>query len=150
MNKTYYSVDQIAQALGMHPKTIQRYIREGRLRAAKIGKSWRVTGHDLHRFTEENSKNPSAQADPAVRERVKASAVIDLTVNDPEDAERMMRHLGAAMHSRPPEYGQASMTSQYLEAERAVRLTLWGNLAFLSAAIGLVDTYLDTLEEKEP
>ena len=31
----------------MHPKTIQKYIREGKLRAAKVGKSWRVTGHDI-------------------------------------------------------------------------------------------------------
>ncbi|WP_432765158.1 helix-turn-helix domain-containing protein, partial [Hungatella hominis] len=28
----YYTVEQVAELLTMHPKTIQRYIREGKLR----------------------------------------------------------------------------------------------------------------------
>ena len=38
MIDNYYTVEQISGILNIHPKTIQRYIREGRLRAAKIGK----------------------------------------------------------------------------------------------------------------
>lgn len=38
MNKDYYTVNQISNMLNIHPKTIQRYIREGKLRAAKVGK----------------------------------------------------------------------------------------------------------------
>lgn len=52
MNEVYYNVEQIAQILNIHPKTVQRYIREGKLRAVKLGKSWRVTGHDLSMFVE--------------------------------------------------------------------------------------------------
>lgn len=52
MEEKYYSVEQISEMLNIHPKTIQRYIREGKLRAGKIGKSWRVTGHDLSVFME--------------------------------------------------------------------------------------------------
>jgi excisionase family DNA binding protein len=44
VKETYYSVEQISQMLSIHPKTVQRYIREGKMRAAKIGKSWRVSG----------------------------------------------------------------------------------------------------------
>lgn len=55
MNKDYYTVDEISNMLNIHPKTIQRYIREGKLRAAKIGKSWRITGHDLSTFIENDS-----------------------------------------------------------------------------------------------
>ena len=50
MFKDYYTVEQISDMLNIHPKTVQRYIREGRLRATKIGKSWRVAGHDLSVF----------------------------------------------------------------------------------------------------
>ena len=52
MQETYYTVEQIAQMLQMHPKTVQRYIREGKLRAVKVGKGWRISGHDLSTFTE--------------------------------------------------------------------------------------------------
>ena len=34
----YYTVDEIANILSMHPKTIQRYIREDKLHAKK---SWK-------------------------------------------------------------------------------------------------------------
>ena len=47
---THYTVEQAAELLAMHPKTIQRYIREGKLRAAKIGKGWRIAGRDLSVF----------------------------------------------------------------------------------------------------
>ncbi|NLT40483.1 MAG: helix-turn-helix domain-containing protein [Clostridiales bacterium] len=47
MSEEYYTVEQISKMLAIHPKTVQRYIREGRLRAAKIGKSRRVGGSDL-------------------------------------------------------------------------------------------------------
>jgi len=45
-----YTVEQIANRLDMHPKTIRRYIREGNLSATKIGKQYRVNGDDLKRF----------------------------------------------------------------------------------------------------
>ncbi len=51
----YYTVDQVAELLNLHPKTLQRYIREGKLKATKLGKSYRITGHDLSVFTEGTS-----------------------------------------------------------------------------------------------
>jgi excisionase family DNA binding protein len=33
--------DQAGQALGIHPKTVQRMAREGKLPALRIGKYWR-------------------------------------------------------------------------------------------------------------
>lgn len=150
MSEAYYSVGQLARMLHMHPKTIQRYIREGKLRAAKIGKSWRVTGHDLSRFTEEIGLGGEPQTPPAPRERAKATAVIDIAAGSPAAAQRIIRSLNAAMVSRPPEYGQASLVTQYLEADSAVRLSLWGNLPFMSAVFAAVETYLEQFEEEEP
>jgi excisionase family DNA binding protein len=57
--KGYYTVQQISDMLDIHPKTIQRYIREGKLRASKVGKGWRITGHDLSTFVESNGDDGS-------------------------------------------------------------------------------------------
>ena len=150
MREAYYSVGQIARMLHMHPKTIQRYIREGKLRAAKIGKSWRVTGHDLSRFAEENGLGAAKpQAPPAPMERARATAVIDIAANSHENAQRIIRSLNAAMVSKPPEYGRASLATQYLEADCTVRLSLWGNLPFMSAVFTAVETYLNQMEEED-
>lgn len=131
MNKDYYTVDQIASLLKIHPKTVQRYIREGKLRAAKIGKSWRVTGHDLSTFVEKESSE-----DPAFGKRpdrsIIASSVIDINVIGKEDAIRIMNTLTASLNSKPSDFGQTSMQSQYIERENMVRITLWGGIRFMA------------------
>ena len=45
-----YTVDQIASLLGMHPKTIRRYIQQKLLPAHKIGNQYRIHGNDLSEF----------------------------------------------------------------------------------------------------
>ena len=148
MQETYYSVEQISRLLGMHPKTIQRYIREGRLHASKIGKSWRVAGHELSRFAEAEQTDTPVPQQP--RERARASAVVDCAVDGEDEAQRMTRQLGAALHSRPPELGSVTMTTQYIAAEGLVRLTLWGSPAFMAAIFSMLDLYLRALEDEKP
>jgi excisionase family DNA binding protein len=36
------TIDEVAKALGLNPRTIRRYIEKGQLRAERIGGSWRV------------------------------------------------------------------------------------------------------------
>ena len=148
MIKDYYSVAQIAQMLGMHPKTIQRYIREGRLRAAKIGKSWRVSGHELSRFAEECRPAHTQTRDLRLPDRTNVSVVMDIAVISREHAERLTHSLQAAMNAKPAEFGQASLFTQFIEELSTLRLTLWGNLPFSAAVLDLVHAYLSQIEEE--
>ncbi len=131
MTNNYYTVEQISDMLDIHVKTIQRYIREGRLRATKIGKSWRINGHDLSVFVENNRNSPTASEDRAGKDVI-ASSVIDIMTDGKEDAIRIMNTLTAVQNSKPPEYGQSSMQSQFIERENMVRITLWGNIRFMA------------------
>ena len=147
MHNDYYSVAQIAEMLHMHPKTIQRYIREGRLQANKFGKSWRVSGHELSRFAEETAPSQrNAQAGP-LPERTKVSVVMDIAVVGQDHAMRLIQSLQAAMNVKPAEYGNASLFTQYIEELSTVRLTLWGNLPFSAAVLDLTNTYLSQTKE---
>ena len=65
MDNTYFTVEQVSELLSLHPKTVQRYIREGKLRATKIGKGWRIAGHDLSVFTENAPDIPQKSTDDA-------------------------------------------------------------------------------------
>ncbi len=38
MHSYLYTVDQVAERLNLHAKTVRRYIRGGRLKAKRIGK----------------------------------------------------------------------------------------------------------------
>lgn len=139
MSNQYYTVDQISDMLSIHPKTIQRYIREGKLRAVKIGKAWRVSGHDLSAFTESAGvRDVKPESGGNDRMPATASSVIDIVVYGRDDAIRMMNALTAGLNAKPPEYGQSSMHMQYIEAENKVRVTLWGTVRFMSAVMDAV------------
>jgi excisionase family DNA binding protein len=45
------TVRQVADLLGLHIKTVRGYVRDGRLKATRIGTSYRITRTDLAAFT---------------------------------------------------------------------------------------------------
>lgn len=51
-----YSIDELEQILQVTRRTIYSYIKEGKLKAVKIGKFWRVTEKALEEFL-----NPESQ-----------------------------------------------------------------------------------------
>ena len=50
MEKFLYSVEKVSELLGVHQKTVLRYIKEGNLKANKVGGRWRIHGNDLSRL----------------------------------------------------------------------------------------------------
>lgn len=146
MTEDYYTVGQISKMLDIHPKTIQRYIREGRLRAAKIGKAWRISGHDLSVFIENANDEGLGSVDQSVRS-ITASSVIDIMACGKEDAIRIMNTLTAVLNVKPPEYGQSSMQSQYIERENMVRVTLWGDIRFMAMMMDTIILLTDRARE---
>lgn len=147
MNK-YYTVEQIAEMLTMHPKTIQRYIREGKLRAAKVGKSWRVTGHDLSVFTENTglTKQTAPENPP---DKVNLSCVADISVDEDYEAMRIINLLTAAFNCKPDTYRTSTMHTQYSEHEHKVRITLWGHLLFMQEILEIISVITGEDTEKD-
>ena len=46
----YLTPDKVAERLQRNPELVRRWIREGRLRAEKVGRSWAVLERELERF----------------------------------------------------------------------------------------------------
>ncbi|MFI9553802.1 helix-turn-helix domain-containing protein [Nonomuraea endophytica] len=46
-----FTVSQVADLLDLHVKTVRGYVREGRLKAVKVGKQYRISREDLESFT---------------------------------------------------------------------------------------------------
>jgi excisionase family DNA binding protein len=70
MEQEWLSAEQVAERLGLHVRTVRGYIRDGRLRATRIGKQYRVARADLDTF---------AGGDTAVPvRRVEVSAVVEI------------------------------------------------------------------------
>jgi excisionase family DNA binding protein len=48
------TINEIAKILRVHPRTINRYIESGRLKASKLG-VWRIKQSDLNAFLDDSS-----------------------------------------------------------------------------------------------
>ncbi len=143
MLKNYFTVEQIARILGMHPKTIQRYIREGKLKATKIGKSWRVSGHDLSRFTEGDapvSEEPAGRNEE-IPVRARVSSVADIEAGTRGRAIQIVNSLTAMMNGKPADAGECTMHTQILDSEALVRVTLWGDITTVVTILRSIEAY---------
>ena len=99
MPQELYSVYQVADLLGLHVKTVRGYVREGRLKAIRIGKQYRIARADLEALT---GKSAAALEGPPVRRHrhVEVSSVVDIDAVPKETADRMTVYLLAAARRR--------------------------------------------------
>jgi excisionase family DNA binding protein len=87
MSDRLVTVDQAAEQLNLHPKTVLRYIHEGRLPATRIGKSYRIAGAQLDAFAGVAGGKAAAAA------AVRTTCVIDIPDISVGDAQRMATFL---------------------------------------------------------
>lgn len=153
MEKKFYTVDQVSQMLNIHPKTVRKYIREGDLRATKVGKQWRITGHDLSLFTEveENAifqDNYEISNCLSNNQRISVSAVIEILVRDRDEVDRISGTLLAIMNSKDAAYGKSSINTQFIEKENKLRVMLWGTVHFVETLLSCIPVLVDKKDER--
>lgn len=61
-NLTLYSVDDLHEQLGLSKMTIWAYLRDGKIRARKLGVKWYVTEEALREYFNEPSRNSSGKS----------------------------------------------------------------------------------------
>ena len=53
--KEFLNIHETAELLGMHPNSVYEWVREGKLRAARLGKTWRIRRSDIDVFFDEST-----------------------------------------------------------------------------------------------
>src|ERR1700690_95014 len=103
-----FSIDQVAQRLGVHAKTVRRYVHQGRLKAVRIGKQYRIAAEDLAALTGQSTAAiPRDTLRP--QRHVEASSVVQIDAIAPEDAIRITNSIGAAIKGRDTEDSDAPL-----------------------------------------
>ena len=77
---TLFNVNQAAFILKVHPLTIRRYIKEGKLKAIKSGGNVRIKEKDLLEFNKEYTPNQQPTQSPF---RSKLNPAKTFTMDDP-------------------------------------------------------------------
>lgn len=54
--KEYYSPQEIAEKFNLKPRTVANWIRQGKLKAIKLGDLWRVHRTDLEAFIKDSQE----------------------------------------------------------------------------------------------
>ncbi len=99
MPQNLYSVEQVAGLLGLHVRTVRNYVREGRLKAVRIGKQYRIAREDLEAMTGRSAS--ALEPEPVRRERhVEVSSIVEIDAVSPDTANRVMNSLGGSYNSR--------------------------------------------------
>ncbi len=131
------SVFDIAKRLKLHVKTVRNYVREGRLKAVRIGKQYRIARADLEAFT--GFPLPLTDSERARRQRdVRASCVVEIDAISPESSSQLESALKAFAH-RSEGGGEAVRVEAIYDPDIGhLKLMLFGGAGGAASALMLV------------
>jgi excisionase family DNA binding protein len=85
-NLTLYSVDDLHEQLGLSKMTIRAYLREGKIRARKLGVKWYVTEEALREYFNESTSGTKTPKKKPENYRYVVKGINDL-VSEQEECE---------------------------------------------------------------
>ncbi|MBI9106588.1 MAG: helix-turn-helix domain-containing protein [Spirochaetales bacterium] len=147
MEKIMYTVGEIAEILGLHPKTVQRFIREGSLKARKIGRAWKIHVDDFKEYAhgelapKSSAEISSAPAIP-IEHRLSVSAVIELRNAQNDEASRISNTLIAVLNGKDPAWGASRYDFLHDRDTGTARFILYGTPLFISSIMKMLDPLL--------
>lgn len=148
MSKQFYSAAEVAEILGIHQKTIQRFIREGKLKGTKMGRAWKVHVDDLKAYSHAelapepaafNVKQSSVSNSISIEERVSVSAVIELRDAAEREISRITNTLIAVLNGKDPSWGKSRYDYFYEPETSTARFILYGKPAFISSILKMLE-----------
>ena len=123
--KHLYTVDEVADRLNLHVKTVRRFIRDGRLPAKRIGKEYRITRAALDEFGGTTAE-PRTTTGPHAR-HVLVSSIVDVDAISPDDSQRITTLIMAGLNARRGEPDFPRVDSLYEPERGRLRLMLTAN-----------------------
>jgi excisionase family DNA binding protein len=136
-----YSLDQVAERLGLHVRTVRNYVRTGRLKARRIGKQYRVTRQDLEDIA---GPLPSSAQDEIPRRRhVEVSSVIQIDAISQETADRVTTHLLGAVKANRDEDAPLRVETMYDEVRARMKVIVVGSLTSAGYMFRLLTVVLE-------
>ena len=135
MEQKWYATQELAQILKLHPKTILRFIHENKIKAQKIGRSWRVSQQALKEYAHGELAVPVKTDNPvdfgSLNDRMRVSAVIEINEQNSVEASRLSNTLLAALNCKDPDWGNARFDFLYYPEIQKAKYVLYGSPEFI-------------------
>ena len=154
MEKEYYSVEEAAEKIGVHPKTVRRYIYAGKLEAQKIAGQWRVYNyaidHYLNSCEKSSYKNEVSQDDFCVfmdsnyfdsDEKLQVCSIVDYYVESSKEVKPMATIVMDIVTDFEKEQGKCRFNYVFDHIENKARFIFWGCPTFISAVVNALKKF---------
>jgi excisionase family DNA binding protein len=137
-----YSIEQVAELLALHARTVRNYVRAGRLKAVRIGKQYRIARADLEAFT--GQPLSEFAIDPAARTRhVEISSMVQIDAVSPEEMQRVSNLLLGAAKGRRQNDEPLRIETIYDAARARLKVIIVGGLQVTGDVLKLVAAALE-------
>lgn len=143
MSQELYSAEQVAGRLGLHVRTVRNYVREGRLKAVRIGKQYRIAGEDLAALT---GRPASAfDRDPVRRERhIEVSSIVEIDAVSPDAANRLTTLLIGTANGRGQGVEPLRVETIYDRERARMKIILVGGMDANASLFKLIKAVLES------
>jgi excisionase family DNA binding protein len=142
MSSRLYSVEQVAEQLGLHVKTVRGYVRAGRLPAVRIGKQYRIASEDLEALTGRPAPGPLRETVRRQR-HVEVSSIVEIDAIGADAASRVTNSLLAAAKGRGAADGPLRIETLYDEERARLKIVVIGELRATATLFELVRVLLE-------
>ncbi len=145
MVKELFTVEEASEILNLHIKTVRRFLREGRIRGRKIGRSWMISAEDLKEYAHGELKSEVSMPEPRERVPMNVSAVVEFFERVPGEASRYSNSLIAMLNVKDPSWGESRFDFMSHPDEGKARFVLFGTPRF----IGEIMKFMEIIQEQE-
>ena len=134
-----YSLDQVAERLGLHVRTVRAHVRTGRLKATRIGKQYRVASEELEAIIGAGNSREAISR----RRSAEVSSVVQMDAVTQNMVLRVADHLRTAV-KMPRDDGSALRVETIYDQGRAhLKVIVIGSLSAAATVYGLLGAILD-------
>lgn len=135
-----YTVERVATLLGLHIKTVRGYVRDGKLKATRLGRSYRISRTDLEAFAGGPVEPPPA----ARHRRVDVSTVVQIDAVSPELASRITTLITAAASGAPADAERLHIQAIHDPERASLKIILAGGPDPVAETIKLIDVLAES------
>jgi excisionase family DNA binding protein len=145
MKKELYTVEETAQFLNLHIKTVRRFLREGRLKGNKIGRAWMIPAKALKEYAHGELSEEISREFPDREGKMSVSAVVEFYERRSGEASRLSNSLMAMLNNKDPAWGETRFDFIYHPEEGKSRFIIFGSPAF----IGEIMHFFQIIQDQE-
>ncbi|MBT2468274.1 helix-turn-helix domain-containing protein [Streptomyces sp. ISL-66] len=140
-----YSVGEVAERLGLHVRTVRNYVRDGRLKAVRIGKQYRISREDFEALTSRPAEPESAGARPggdAPLGHVEVSSIVQIDAIGPDAASRLAHLVTATAQSARDTPAPLRVQTLYDKERARMKIVILADAPTSAELLHLIDGVL--------